>query len=66
LTPWLSPWFFVVSSPNPGGPPGKLEPGILADFVVLDRDLTSVLPPKVLEKKVLRTVVGGKTIYEAN
>jgi hypothetical protein len=28
--------------------------------------LTSVLPPKVLETKVLRTVVGGKTAYEAN
>jgi predicted amidohydrolase YtcJ len=44
---------------------GKLAPGMLADFVVLDRDITSVLPPKVLETKVLRTVVGGKTVYEA-
>jgi predicted amidohydrolase YtcJ len=42
---------------------GKLVPGMLADFVVLDRDITSVLPPKVLETKVLRTVVGGKTVY---
>jgi hypothetical protein len=44
---------------------GKLAPGMLADFVVLDRDITSVPPPKVLETKVLRTVVGGKTVYEA-
>ncbi len=44
---------------------GKLQPGMLADFVVLDRDITSVLPPKILETKVLRTVVGGKTVYEA-
>jgi predicted amidohydrolase YtcJ len=43
---------------------GKLAPGMLADFVVLDRDITSVLPPKVLETRVLRTVVGGKTVYE--
>jgi predicted amidohydrolase YtcJ len=43
---------------------GKLEPGMLADFVVLDRDITSVPPAKVLETKVLRTVVGGKTVYE--
>ncbi|MGA3194359.1 MAG: amidohydrolase [Terriglobales bacterium] len=44
---------------------GKLEPGMLADFVVLDRDITAAPPPKILETKVLRTVVGGKTVYEA-
>ena len=43
---------------------GKLEPGMLADFVVLDQDITAVLPPKILGTKVLRTVVGGKTVYE--
>jgi predicted amidohydrolase YtcJ len=44
---------------------GKLEPGMLADFVVLDQDITAALPPKMMETKVLRTVVGGKTVYEA-
>jgi predicted amidohydrolase YtcJ len=44
---------------------GKLVPGMLADFVVLDRDVTAVSPEKVLGTKVLRTVVGGKTVYEA-
>jgi hypothetical protein len=44
---------------------GLLSPGMLADFVVLDRDVTSVAPPKILETKVLRTVVGGKTVYQA-
>jgi predicted amidohydrolase YtcJ len=44
---------------------GTLAPGMLADFVVLDRDVTSVAPAKVLGTKVLRTVVGGKTVYEA-
>jgi predicted amidohydrolase YtcJ len=38
---------------------------MLADFVVLDRDITAVPPPRILETKVLRTVVGGKTVYEA-
>ena len=42
---------------------GKLEPGMLADFVVLDQDITAAPPPKILETKVLRTVVGGKTVY---
>ena len=44
---------------------GKLVPGMLADFVVLDRDVTAVAPGKVLGTQVLRTVVGGKTVYEA-
>ncbi len=44
---------------------GKLAPGMLADFVVLDRDITKVAPPKILKTRVLRTVVGGKTVYEA-
>jgi predicted amidohydrolase YtcJ len=44
---------------------GKLVPGMLADFVVLDRDITASSPEKILGTKVLRTVVGGKTVYEA-
>jgi predicted amidohydrolase YtcJ len=44
---------------------GKLEPGMLADFIVLDRDVTASSAEKVLATKVLRTVVGGKTVYEA-
>jgi len=44
---------------------GTLAPGMLADFVVLDRDLTKVTPPEILQTQVLRTVVGGKTAYEA-
>ena len=45
---------------------GKLEPGMLADLVVLDRDVTAVPPAKILETEVLRTVVGGRTVYEAS
>jgi predicted amidohydrolase YtcJ len=44
---------------------GKLVAGMLADFVVLDRDPTASSPEKLLQTKVLRTVVGGKTVYEA-
>jgi len=44
---------------------GTLTPGMLADLVVLDRDITSVPPEKILTTKVLRTIVGGKTVYEA-
>lgn len=44
---------------------GLLAPGMLADFVVLDRDITQVAPAEILKTKVLRTVVGGTTVYEA-
>ena len=44
---------------------GTLAPGMLADFVVLDRDLTKAAPPEILKTQVLRTVVGGKTVYQA-
>jgi len=44
---------------------GRLAPGFLADFIVLDRDITKVPPADILRTHVLRTVVGGKTVYEA-
>ncbi|HTV83587.1 MAG TPA: amidohydrolase [Acidobacteriaceae bacterium] len=43
---------------------GKLAPGFVADFVVLDRDLTAVEPEEVLRTQVLQTVVGGRTGYQ--
>ena len=43
---------------------GKLAPGYVADFVVLDRDLTAATPQDILKTQVLKTVVGGKTVYE--
>jgi predicted amidohydrolase YtcJ len=42
---------------------GMLKPGMVADFVVLDRDLTKIAPEQILGTKVLRTVVGGKTVF---
>ncbi len=44
---------------------GTLAPGMLADLVVLDRDITSLPPEKILATRVLRTVVGGKTVWQA-
>ena len=44
---------------------GKLIPGYVADFVVLDRDLTNIPAPEVLKTRVLRTVVDGRTVYQA-
>lgn len=43
---------------------GILAPGYLADFVVLDRDITHVSPSQILGTKVLSTVLGGRTVYQ--
>ena len=45
---------------------GTIAPGMFADFIVLDRDLTVVPPSEILATRVLRTVVGGKTVYRPN
>ncbi len=44
---------------------GRLEPGYLADLVVLDRDITKASPQALLGVRVLRTVVGGVIRFEA-
>jgi predicted amidohydrolase YtcJ len=43
---------------------GSIEPGKLADYVELSRDIMQVDPRDVLSTTVLRTVVGGRTVYE--
>jgi predicted amidohydrolase YtcJ len=45
---------------------GMLKPGMLADFVLLDRDLTAIPPESIQETRILRTVVGGAIVYERN
>lgn len=42
---------------------GSLEPGKVADFVVLDRDLMKVGAPDVLKTRVLATYSAGKAVY---
>lgn len=42
---------------------GNIEPGKLADLIVIDRDIYTVPPEELLETKVLMTIVDGKTVY---
>jgi predicted amidohydrolase YtcJ len=44
---------------------GIIAPNYLADFVVLDRDLTKIPPAEILGTRVLMTVVGGKVVYQS-
>ena len=46
------------------GKKGKLKAGEYADFLVLSDDVTKIPPQDYTKIKVLRTVVGGKTVYE--
>jgi len=43
---------------------GSLEPGKLADFVVLDRDIMTVPELEIPGTRVLKTFLGGKLVYE--
>jgi predicted amidohydrolase YtcJ len=43
---------------------GSIEPGKLADLVVLDRDILAVPPEKIKDIKVLTTIVDGKIVYQ--
>ncbi len=42
---------------------GTLSPGKLADLVILDRDITRIPVEDIREARVVRTLVGGKTVY---
>jgi predicted amidohydrolase YtcJ len=44
---------------------GSISPGKLADFVVLADDLYTVDQEKIKDIQIVRTVVGGKTVYQA-
>ena len=43
---------------------GTLEPGKLADMIVLPEDILNVSPEKILNMKVDMTIVGGRILHE--
>lgn len=43
---------------------GRIARGQLADFVLIDRDLTRIAPETIRDARVVLTVVGGRVVYE--
>jgi predicted amidohydrolase YtcJ len=44
---------------------GRLAPGLLADFVVLERNLFEIPAEEIKDVRALLTVVGGRVVHEA-
>jgi predicted amidohydrolase YtcJ len=45
------------------GDTGAIMPGMLADITVIDRDLRTILAAEIREARIMRTIVGGRTVY---
>ena len=43
---------------------GSIETGKLADFTVISNDITRLSPKEILSVRVLKTLVGGKVVYD--
>jgi predicted amidohydrolase YtcJ len=44
---------------------GSITPGKLADIVILGDDIFKIDPVKIRDVKVLKTIVGGKVVYDS-
>ncbi len=44
---------------------GSLEPGKLADMIVLDQDILTIDPDHIMDIRIEQTWLGGKLVYEA-
>ncbi|MEM2894178.1 MAG: amidohydrolase [Candidatus Bathyarchaeia archaeon] len=44
---------------------GSIEPGKLADLIIIDRDILTCPEDEIKDVRVLRTILGGRTVYKA-
>jgi predicted amidohydrolase YtcJ len=44
---------------------GRIEPGMLADLVVVDQDPYAVAANRLAQTKVLKTIINGEIVYES-
>jgi len=45
---------------------GSIEKGKLADFIILDQDLTKTAPERILGTRVISTFINGQKVYSNN
>jgi predicted amidohydrolase YtcJ len=45
---------------------GSLEPGKVADLIVVSQNLFEIDPHKIADTKVITTMVGGRVVYQAD
>ena len=43
---------------------GTIARGKLADLTLIDRDLTNIPPEIIRDAKILKTIVGGRVVFE--
>ncbi len=43
---------------------GSIEPGKLADFAVLSKDIMSIPAEEILQTEAVMTIVGGKVVFK--
>jgi predicted amidohydrolase YtcJ len=46
------------------GKKGQIKPGQYADIIVLSTDVTQVKPSEIVKTATLRTIAGGRTVYQ--
>ena len=59
---------FTSSAAKAGGHAhdrGMIKENYAADFVVIDKDIFETDPEEIKEANVIKTVVGGHTVYQA-
>jgi predicted amidohydrolase YtcJ len=44
---------------------GSIEPGKLADLIIVSQNIFEVDPHRISQTKVLTTIVGGRVVYQA-
>jgi predicted amidohydrolase YtcJ len=54
--------FFVFQEDNLG----SIQPGKLADLIVLDRDYLSIPADQIKDIKPVMTMVGGRIVYDSS